>query len=153
MTRRDTVIVFEEDPLTSALRGRIRKFIIELIKEELEAVLAAERHERSKVRKGYRHGFEKRPRTISTSLGKVSLFMPRARFFNGDGTKREWHSQFLPRYQRRVRALDDAIISLYLSGVNTRRIKRALRPLFKNVPLSKSAVSRLIARLKDHFER
>ena len=150
MTRRDSTLIFEEDPLTSALRGKIRDFIIELIQQELDAVLAVAWYGRSDARKGYRHGFE--AKTISTSFGKTTFPMPRARLFNGAGSKREWHCRFIPRYQRRAKAIDDAIIGLYLSGVNTRRIKRALRPLFKNVPLSRSAVSRLISKLKEHFE-
>jgi len=69
-----------------------------------------------------------------------------------DGTTEEWHSTVLRRYQRRSKAVDDAILNIYLSGVNTRRMKGALRPLLKGTPLSKSAVSRLIGTLQEAFE-
>lgn len=78
--------------------------------------------------------------------------MPRGRLFSEAGPTIEWHSQILPRYQRRAKTVDDAILSLYLCGANTRRIKKALRPLLKGTPLSKSTISRLVGRLKEQFE-
>lgn len=40
----------------------------------------------------------------------------------------ELHSQLLPRYARRTREIDEAILG-YLGGVNSRRIRTALKPL------------------------
>ena len=40
----------------------------------------------------------------------------------------------------------------YLSGVNSRRIRKALKPLLGEEHLSKSAVSRVVSRLKERFE-
>ena len=39
----------------------------------------------------------------------------------------------------------------YFGGVNSRRIRAALKPLFGEAHLSKSAVSRVVARVKDQF--
>ena len=39
-----------------------------------------------------------------------------------------------------------------MSGGNTRRIRGALRPLLKNAPLSKSAVSRIVGTLRGEWE-
>ena len=39
----------------------------------------------------------------------------------------------------------------YFGGVNSRRIRRALRPLLGEAPLSKSAVSRVVTRVQDQF--
>ena len=44
------------------------------------------------------------------------------------------------------------MIATYLAGGNTRRIRGALQPLLKAAPLSKSAVSRVVATLKDGLE-
>lgn len=44
------------------------------------------------------------------------------------------------------------MVRAYLFGTNTRRIKRALSPLLSGAALSKSVVSRLVARLSDQFE-
>jgi transposase-like protein len=57
----------------------------------------------------------------------------------------------LPRYQRRTKDVDDAIVSSYLAGANSRRIKKALAPLLGAEHLSKSAVSRVVGRLKGLF--
>jgi putative transposase len=48
--------------------------------------------------------------------------------------------------------VNEAVIATYLAGGNTRRIRGALPPLLKAAPLSKSAVSRVIATLKDGLE-
>jgi putative transposase len=50
------------------------------------------------------------------------------------------------------RMLQGISSSAYLAGGNTRRIRGALQPLLKAAPLSKSAVSRVIATLKDGLE-
>src|SRR5262245_32079811 len=59
----------------------------------------------------------------------------------------------LPRYQRRSRRVDEAILGLYLHGANGRRIKAALAPLLRGAPLGKDAVSRLVNRLADEFRQ
>ena len=101
------------------------------------------------MRVGYRHG--KRPRTLSTSLGATTIAMPRARIEGADGRRREWHSRVIPRYQRRTERVDEAILGVYLSGTNTRRLRGALAPLLRGAPLSKDAVSRLVGRLREDF--
>jgi transposase-like protein len=59
-----------------------------------------------------------------------------------EGATVEWHSQLVPRYQRRSDRVDEAILGVYLSGTSTRRIKAAPGPLLRGGPLSKDAVSR-----------
>ena len=66
-----------------------------------------------------------------------------------EATGREWRSTIVPRYQRRVREVNEAVIATYLAGGNQRRIRGALHPLLKAAQLSKSAVSRIVATLKD----
>lgn len=56
------------------------------------------------------------------------------------------------RYQRRTELVDEAVLGMYLSGTNTRRIKGALAPLLRGGPLSKDAVSRLVGRLAGDFD-
>lgn len=151
-------LLFEEDPLTEAIRGEIRRTVETILQEELEAALGAKAYERIAQRCGYRNGSEERQ--LTTSLGKTTLAVPRGRLFShrdpeggSQGKTAEWHSSLLPRYARRAKAVDEAILGLYLGGVNTRRIKVALKPLLRDAPLSKSTVSRLVARLKESFER
>ena len=44
-----------------------------------------------------------------------------------------------------MKAIDQTVLAIYLSGTNQRRVKAALQPLLKGLPLSKSSVSRLVA--------
>jgi len=137
--------------LEEVLRERIRVTIENIVAEELEAALGAALSERiGPVRAGYRHG--KRARTLTTSLGATTIAMPRARIEDDDGRRREWHSRMIPRYQRRTERVDEAILGVYLSGTNTRRLRGALSPLLRGAPLSKDAVSRLVGRLREDFE-
>src|SRR2546422_6181039 len=56
--------------------------------------------------------------TITTSDSLRELQVPRGR--QEDGTK-EFRSQLLPRYARRTRDVDAAILGSYLAGANSRR--------------------------------
>src|SRR5271154_1157073 len=137
--------------LEALMRERIRATIEAIVDEELEAALGAERSARvGSVRAGYRHG--KRERTLSTSLGATTIAMPRARIESADGQRSEWRSRMIPRYQRRTERVDEAILGVYLSGTNTRRLRGALAPLLRGAALSKDAVSRLVGRLREDFE-
>ena len=117
------------------------------VHEELCAALGTMPYERSAVRRGYRNG--SKTRTLKGPTGPVALTLPRATLFAG---AKEWTSRIVPRYQRRMREVNEAILATYLAGGNTRRIRGALQPLLKAAPLSKSAVSRVIATLKDGLE-
>lgn len=132
------------------MRERVRGTIEAIVDEELEEALGAARSQRvGPNRTGYRHG--KRARTLSTSLGPSTIMMPRARIEDDDGRRREWRSAVIPRYQRRTERVDEAILGVYLSGANTRRLRGALAPLLRGAPLSKDAVSRLVGRLREDF--
>ena len=147
---RKAALTMGPDSIEAGVRGRIRDWIEELVEAELTAVLGAEVSERPGVtRQGYRHGH--RERTLSTSLGPTTFQLPRARLESPGGTRREWQSAVVPRYQRRTGRVDEALLGVYLSGTNSRRIRSALSPLFKGAPLSKDAVSRLTGRLADDF--
>ena len=43
-------------------------------------------------------------------------------------------STILPRYQRRLPEVNEAVVATYLAGGNTRRIRGALAPLLKAAP-------------------
>jgi putative transposase len=139
-----------DDPLVEALRPELRDVIKRVLAVELASALGAKRYERVAERLGYRHGSEER--VLGTPMGPVSVPVPRARLVGSEGEETEWRSEKLPRHARRLRGIDRAVISIYLSGTNQRRIQGALRPLLKGLPLSKSSVSRLAARLRGERE-
>jgi len=88
---------------------------------------------------------------LTTSLGPTAFDMPRARLKSENGSTKEWSSRIVPRYQRRTQRIGEAILGVYLSGGNTRRLRGALAPLLKGGPLSKDAVWRLVGRLSEDF--
>jgi len=139
------------DSIEVMMRERIRETIEEIVEEELDAALGAEKSERvGAKRAGYRHGT--RERTLTTSLGPTTFAMPRARVLARNGRRREWRSQVVGRYERRTERVDEALLGVYLSGTNTRRVRGALAPLLRGAPLSKDAISRLVGRLRGDFE-
>ena len=132
--------------LGELIHQHVRIAIETAVHEELRAALGAQPYERNGNRRGYRNGTK--TRTLTGPSGPVGLTVPRAKLFGAT----EWTSTIVPRYQRRMPDVNEAIIATYLAGGNTRRIRGALQPLLKAAPLSKSAVSRVVATLKDGLE-
>jgi transposase-like protein len=110
------------DPIEAELRERVRQFLEEIIEQEATAALGRGRYERGAAA-GYRNGTRKR--RLLGSFGSVEIAVPRARLSAADGASREWQSAVLPRYARMTRQVEALIASAYLSGTNTRRVKRA----------------------------
>jgi len=109
--------------LGELIHQHVRLAIATAVHEELRAALGAQPYERSGNRRGYRNGTK--ARTVTGPSGPVALTVPRAKLFGAT----EWTSTILPRYQRRMPEVNEAIVATYLAGGNTRRIRGALRPL------------------------
>ena len=77
--------------------------------------------------------------------------MPRARLTGADGKTSEWRSVSLHAYQRRTKAADARIAGAYLSGTNTRRVRRALNAVFAG-PVGKDVVSRAWRKVKGDWD-
>ena len=161
------------DPIETGIRARVRGFIQELIEAELEEALSRGRYVRhgksgqtsaeatsdttagatSNPAKpplhGHRHGH--RSRMLMGTFGEVEVSVPRARINGEDGKTTEWHSKALRKYQRRTKAADALIASTYLSGTNTRRVRRALATLFKGA-VSKDTVSRVWRKVENDWK-
>jgi putative transposase len=146
------------DPIEMGLRERVREFIEEMIRGELDAVLSRPRYGR-RVKDaageeiagiaGHRHG--SRMRTLTGTFGKTELAVPRARLQTADGKTKEWKSEALRAYQRRTLAADALIAGTYLAGTNTRRVRRALAALFGGT-VGKDTVSRVWRKVKSDWE-
>ena len=138
------------DPIEMGIRDRVRGFIQELLEQELTAALGRTRHERAEgVPKGYRNGT--RERQLLGSFGSVELSVPRARMATENGGTQEWRSATLPRYARMTRQVEALIAGAYLSGTNTRRVKRALAALFGGA-VGKDVVSRTWRKVKTDWD-
>ena len=145
------------DPIETEVRARARGFIEELIRGELDAVLARPRYgriptagdeERAGVA-GHRHG--NRRRSLIGTFGPIEIDVPRARLNTPEGRTTEWKSQALRAYQRRTLAADALIASTYLAGTNTRRVRRALAALFGGA-VGKDTVSRTWRKVKSDWD-
>jgi transposase-like protein len=134
-----------DDPLVAAIRPDIRDAIERALQVELTQALGAERYDRIVERFGYRNGTV--TRELGTPLGAISVRVPRGRVETEAGEV-EWRTTKLRRYARRLQGIDQAMLSIYLSGTNQRKIAVAVRPLLKGLALSKSAVSRLTGQLR-----
>ena len=138
------------DPIEAGIRDRVRGFIQELLEQELTAALGRSRCERAAGEpKGYRNGT--RERQLLGSFGPVEVEVPRARLATADGGTQEWRSQALPRYARMTRQVEALIAGAYLSGTNTRRVKRALAALFGGA-VGKDVVSRTWRKVRTDWE-
>jgi len=137
------------DILTKVLKEQVNKFLQELVIAEADDFLSALSYQRTKSRRGYRHGSVHRE--LTTSFGKTTFERPRVKIFEQDGRLAEWKSSLLPRYSRRTQAVDATLMGLYFGGVNTRKVSQALRPLLKGSPLSRATISRTIAQVHDFF--
>jgi transposase-like protein len=138
------------DPIEAGIRERVRGFIEELIGQELEAALGRGRYERdAEAPKGYRNGT--RERQLLGSFGPVQISVPRARMAAVGGGTQEWRSASLPRYARMTKQVEALIAGAYLSGTNTRRVKRALAALFGGA-VGKDVVSRTWRKVKTDWD-
>ena len=145
------------DPIETEVRARAREFIEELIRGELDAVLARPRYGRSQMAgnegradvTGHRHG--SRTRSLTGTFGPIEIAVPRARLNTPEGRTAEWKSQALRAYQRRTLAADALIASTYLAGTNTRRVRRALAALFGGT-VGKDTVSRTWRKVKTDWD-
>jgi putative transposase len=145
------------DPIETEVRARAREFIEELIRGELDAVLARPRYGRGEQVgaggrsgvAGHRHG--SRTRSLTGTFGPIEIEVPRARLNTPEGKTTEWKSQALRAYQRRTLAADALIASCYLAGTNTRRVRRALTALFGGT-VGKDTVSRTWRKVKGDWD-
>ena len=144
------------------MRTRIRSFIEELLEAELEAALGRKRYARGRTPEtcgqrraarspvsGHRHGH--RERSLMGTFGAVTICVPRARLATPEGGTKEWRNASLPAYQRLTRRAEALIAGAYLSGTNTRRVRRALAALFGGA-VGKDVVSRVWRKVKTDWD-
>ncbi|QNI64741.1 transposase [Synechococcus sp. A15-44] len=114
----------------------VRHGLQQLIELEVAAVLAADRHERSEERPGYRNGY--RPRVLTTQVGVIDLRIPKLR-----------SGSVLPSILEPRRRVDQALYAVvmeaYVAGVSTRKVDALVAALGSQSGISKSQVSRISA--------
>ena len=135
------------DPIEERLRASARATIEAVFEEELASFLGRLRYGRGGgAAKGYRHGYRKRQ--LAGTFGTETVRVPRVRIEDEAGKVTEWRSKALPRYKRLTKKAKALIAAVYLSGTNTRRVKRAL---FEGA-VSKDLVSRAWRKVKVDWD-
>jgi transposase-like protein len=134
--------------LMSLLQFGSNELIKEAIAREIEAYLGRKWYQRGadgEPFKGYRNGYQET--TIDTPIGQVVYDRPKV-----TGAP-DFRSQFHVPHMRRPEEFAAAITDMYVNGISTRKVKRALKAVTgEKVRLSKSTVSRVTKGLKEEFK-
>ncbi len=125
------------------LRGLVEQTVNALMSEQADALCGAGWGERSPERTNQRNGY--RERRWDTRAGTIDLKLPKLR----EGSYfPDW---LLDRRRRAEKALISVVADLYLAGVSTRRVEKAIGQLGIE-SISKSQVSRLCGELDELVE-
>lgn len=121
---------FFED-LDAQMKEHHQKFLEQLMLYERQCFIQAHPYQRVEERVDQANGFYQR--SLTTRLGSMELKVPRTR-------SGHFHSQVVPRYQRREPAINAALKEVFVLGVSTRQAGRALATLVEDA-VSASTVS------------
>ncbi len=127
--------------LRELFRGAVKMTLESVLEEVVLELCGAPRGARG-PRKDVRNGSYLRG--LLTTQGHIEVVVPRTRN-SGSAT------EVIGRYKRRVDEIDDAITEAYVHGVSTRDMTMLTRAL-TGEDVSKSAVSRITARLEENVE-
>jgi putative transposase len=125
------------------LRSLVEQTVNAILSEQVDGECGASYRERSQERVNRRNGY--RERRWDTRAGTIDLRIPKLRegsFFP------DW---LLDRRRRAEKALISVVADLYLAGVSTRRVEKAIQQLGIE-SISKSQVSRLAGELDCQVE-
>jgi transposase-like protein len=127
------------DDHDSGLKSLLTFFLNMVMEYEAEMQAGAARYQRSPTRRAYRNG--KKPRTLMTRLGELTLSKPDFRNISFETTVFE-------KYSRVERAVINAILESYKEGVSTRKIQLIMNQLGIQ-GVSADTVSRMATELDE----
>jgi transposase-like protein len=96
------------------MRGLVQRVVQPVLEAEMTSFLGADNYERTSERRGYRNGYK--PRLLKTRVGELELLVPKDR----DG---QFQTELFERYQRSEKALELALMQMYVEGVWTRKVR------------------------------
>ncbi len=109
----DNIIQLNEDLIKHDLKDLVRSGVEEtlnaLLDKEADALVNAQKYERSSERQGYRSGHYKR--NFQTTAGEVELNVPKLKGI-------PFETAIIERYRRRESSVEEALIEMYLAGVS-----------------------------------
>jgi transposase-like protein len=132
--------------LQEVFRGRdgMKRFLEAVVNQAMQGEvaehLAADPHQRTGRRRGYRNGVKSRQ--LSTRVGPLDLAVPQTR-----GCE-PYHPSMFARWQRSERALLIACAEMYFQGVSTRKVQHVLEQMCDG-EISSATVSRIAAELDE----
>lgn len=131
------------------LWGLLKDHRRDSFKKMLELLLGAEQEEQLEIinlprdEKIHRSGFK--PITINTTDGRITIERPRLR-------NQLYDSRVLPKYTRNEETILNLIQDLYLLGISTRKMERALREILGKYGISPASVSNITGRIIPEIE-
>jgi putative transposase len=131
-------------PLMELTRIGARMMLQSAMEEEVTTYLERDFYERTPSAKGSRNG--SKPRTVKIGGGDIGLGMPQVRNAGGP-----FHSRILPPRVTQMDEVQEIIPLLYMNGLSTRKVKKAVGKLLGKKGLSHQNVSRISGRIVDEF--
>ncbi len=142
----DNIIHLNEAALKGELKNLVRnsveKTLNELLNQEADRLVNAQRYERNEDRKGYRSGHY--DRNFTTTSGNVTLHIPKLKGLT-------FETAIIERYRRRETSIEEALIEMYLAGVSVRRVEDITEALW-GTKVSPGTISNLNQKAYEHIE-
>lgn len=142
----DNIIHLNEAALKGELKNLVRnsveKTLNELLNQEADRLVNAQRYERNDGRKGYRSGHYER--NFTTTSGNVTLHVPKLKGLT-------FETAIIERYRRRETSIEEALIEMYLAGVSVRRVEDITEALW-GTKVSPGTISNLNQKAYEHIE-
>ena len=136
--------IMEMPPLSELTRIGARMMLQSGLEEEVTAYLQRDYYERSTKAKGSRSG--SKPRSVKIGSGDIGLRMPQVRDAGGP-----FHSRILPPRMTQMDEIQEIIPLLYMNGLSSRKVKKAVGKLIGKKGLSHQNVLRISGRIVDEF--
>jgi len=131
-----------EQMVRERLRQGVRQVLIDILEEEVTAIIGARPYERCESRRDQRNGYYQR--SLETTVGEITdLPVPRTR--GGHQT------QVFQRYHRRRDELDAAMMGMFVGGVSQTKVAEVVETLTGS-KASPSTVSRVFHSLEQQYE-
>ena len=131
-------------PLTELTRIGARIMLQSAMEEEVTAYLQRDYYERNTKAKGSRSG--SKPRSVKIGSGDIGLKMPQVKNAGGP-----FHSRILPPRMTQMGEIQEIIPLLYMNGLSSRKVKKAVGKLIGKKGLSHQNVLRISGRIVEEF--
>jgi putative transposase len=130
--------------LTELTKIGARMMLQSALEEEVTAHLQRDYYERNTEANGSRSG--SKPRSVKIGSGDIGLKMPQVKNASGP-----FHSRILPPRVTQMDEIQEIIPLLYMNGLSSRKVKKAVGKLIGKKGLSHQNVMRISGRIVGEF--